>query len=215
MLAGENLILSIKQNTDQKLNYMQSKPILLLLFLCSFQFNYSQKLEYGATFNLERTTLSVPNGEYTIYSNGGHSEGATSTGKRTNIGIGAFANYQIVEDAIGVGCELFYDNTSSQKIDQSFQAINLVPFVKVTLVRNIDFSLGVGTGFILNSPQFENNTYKSEKIDFIGKASLGYNIKNSCTLEIGFYPPITSVVEDYLNRSKTYLGIKIPLSKFI
>lgn len=193
---------------------MKSKLLFLTLFLCVSQSNYSQKLEYGTMLNLERTTLSVPNGEYTIYSNGGYSEGATSTGKRTNIGIGAFATYQIIEDVFDVGCELFYDNTSSQKVDQSFQAINLVPFLRIQLARNIYFSLGGGTGFILNSPQFENNTYKSKKIDFIGKASLGYSIKNYCTLELGFYPPVTSVVENYLNRQKTYLGIKVPLNKY-
>lgn len=193
---------------------MKSKLFFLTLFLCAFQFNYSQKLEYGAMLNLERTTLSVPNGEYTIYSNGGHSEGATSTGKKTNIGIGAFATYQIIEDAFDIGCELFYDKTSSQKVDQSFQALNLVPFLRVQIARNLYFSLGGGAGFILNSPQFENNTYKSKKVDFIGKASLGYNIKNYCTLELGFYPPVTSVVENYLNRQKTYLGIKIPISKY-
>lgn len=192
---------------------MKSKPILILLFLFVFQSNYSQKLEYGGMFNLERTTLSVPNGEYTIYTNGGYSEGATSTGKRTNIGIGAFATYPIIEDVFDVGYELFYDNTSSQKVDKSFQAINLVPFLRVQIAKNIYFSLGGGPGFILNPPQFENNTYKSKKIDFIGKASLGYNIKKYCTLELGFYPPVTSVVEDYLNRQKTYLGIKVPLNK--
>jgi hypothetical protein len=193
---------------------MKSKLFFSLLFLCAFQFNYSQKLEYGGMFNLERTTLSVPNGEYTIYTNGGYSEGATSTGKKTNIGIGLFANYPIIEDVFDVGCELFYDNTSSQKVDKSFQAINLIPFVKIQLARNIYFSLGGGTGFILNSPHFENNTYKSKKIDFIGKASLGYSIKNYCVLELGFYPPATSVVEDYLNRQKTYLGIKVPLNQY-
>ncbi len=194
---------------------MKSKLFFLLLFLCAFQFNYSQKLEYGGMLNLERTTLSVPNGEYTIYSNGGYSEGATSTGKKTNIGLGLFANYSIIEDVFDIGCELFYDNTSSQKVNESFQAINLVPFARVQLAKNIYFSLGGGTGFILNSPQFENNTYKSKKFDFIGKASLGYNIKKYCTLEIGFYPPVTSVVENYLNRNKTYLGIKVPISKYM
>ena len=193
---------------------MKSKLILISAFLFAYQFNYGQKLEFGPMLNIERTTLSVPNGEYTIYSNGGYSEGATSTGKKTNLGIGAFANYQIMEDVLDIGGELFYDKTSSVKVDNSFHAINLTTYLRAQIARNLYFSLGGGMGFILNSPQFENNNYKSKKIDFIGKASLGYNIKNHCIVELGFYPPVTSVVEDYLNRQKTYLGIKVPINKY-
>lgn len=189
--------------------------VVSLVMLVISQSNYGQKLEYGGMLNIERTTLSIPNGATTIYSNGSYSEGADRTGFETNFGIGFYGSYTIKDNVLSVGCELFYDKTSSTEINVSFQAINIVPYVDVVAFSNFHFSLGVGTGVILNSPTFENSSYESKSNDFVAKASIGYRVKNYCTIEMGMYPPVTSVVEGYLNRDKYYFGIKVPLDKYL
>lgn len=195
---------------------MGKKIFLKVLLLLSF-FNYGQKIEFGGMLNIENTTLSVPNGKITIYSNGGHSEGANSTGYKTNLGIGLFGKIRFDEEANHyVGVELFYDRTSSKEIPISYNAINAIPYFDIDIFHTgLRFNLGIGAGFILNQITFEEQSYEPKEIDLFGKVSLVYNIKDYCYLEIGMYPPGTSVVENYLNREKYYLGIKVPLSKYL
>ncbi len=191
------------------------KQFIILILLFNSLLMFGQSFEFGALFNLERTTLAVPNGELTInIGSGAISEGADNTGFETNFGLGLFAIFQINQQQ-NIGVELFYDRTTSKGLENlSFSAANLVAYIDYDIF-NIDLfiDLGVGVGYILNNPEFGQNV-DVEDFDVIGKIGLAYKFENLGRIEIGTYQPVTDIVKDNLRRSKGYFGIKIPLDKY-
>jgi len=188
--------------------------LLIILTVFSTYCGYSQKIEFGPMFNLERTTLSVPDGSIYISSSGSVREGGRKTGYEYNFGIGAFMRMPILDNDSYFVVESFYDKTSSKEIEYNFYAINVVPYVSLELFdANINLNFGFGTGYILNKNTFIDESLKQKSFDIFAKAGLSYEYKKRASIELGFYPPITDVVDNYLSRSKVYLGFKIPIKR--
>lgn len=176
-----------------------------------------KRFNFGAMVNYENTTLSVPNGKFVVYSNGGISEQTNSTGYRPSMGIGLYGRYVFdCEWNHSISLDLFYDKTSSKQFsDVNFHAINVIPYFDLNLFKsNIHLNLGFGLGFILNKVELNNEERVQNNIDVIGKLGLQYFYKDYIIIEIGKYPPIKEVVKDYFGRDKYYFGVKIPLDEY-
>lgn len=187
---------------------------LLLTNIC-----FSQKrFNFGTLLNYEKTTLTIPNGQIVVSTNGGGiSEQTRSTGYKSTFGLGFYGRYIFDEEwNHSISLDLFYDKTSSEQFSEvNYHAINLIPYIDLNLFKtNIHLNLGFGLGFILNKVELQNTDRVQNNIDVIGKLGLQYFYKDYIIIEIGKYPPIKEVVKDYFGRDKYYFGVKIPLDKY-
>lgn len=196
------------------------KRILVIILFVGISINtvQSQKNDHiGVLFNVSNTTLRVPNGEIFINTgvNGGIGEGTDATGYNTNIMLGAYGTYAI-DPLKSLGLELFYDKTSSKGIeDIGFSALNLVFFIDYDPFDiNFFLNVGVGTGYILNEVPLQDSNLEQKKSDLFAKASLAYQFDGIGRIEVGIYPGVREIIEDYVTRSKYYVGIKLPISMF-
>ena len=173
--------------------------------------------QLGLLFNVSNTTLKVPNGDIFIGTgpNGGISEGSDATGYDTNFMVGIYGLYAI-EPLKSIGFELFYDKTSSKGIDNvDFSAINLVALIDYEpFDLNLFLNLGVGVGYILNDVELQNSSQEQKDFDLFAKASLAYQFNKLGRIELGTYFGVREVIDDFVTRSKYFIGIKLPINQF-
>ncbi|MBT0608192.1 hypothetical protein [Aequorivita echinoideorum] len=187
---------------------------LLLISILGF----AQTFEFGPLLQYHRTAFTFEDDSKIVVSNNSIDNGSTTTETSPHVAFGGYAAYY-TENTFSYAADLFYVSTSSPNYgDNVFHSINLIPTVGAELGNsNIHFNLGIGAGFILNEPSFENLkdvepiNYKS--IDGIIKLALQYRIKKVLSIDGGVLYGINTIVDEQ-RRFHFYLGARVPVNLF-
>jgi|TARA_R100000306_G_scaffold8545_1_gene11832 hypothetical protein len=195
------------------------KITLLLLCLIVSSPLLSQTFEFGPSVQYHRTAFQFDDEDEIIISDYGISEGTKVTEADSNIAFGGYAAYY-TENTFAYIAELFYVTTSSPNYgNNKFNSINLIPSVAAEMFNsNLFINAGLGAGFLLNKPDFEDikdvegKDYSS--VDILLKLALNYRIKNVLTIDGGALFGAIDIVDEQ-HRFHYYLGARVPLNVLI
>lgn len=195
---------------------------LLLFLLLGVTNSYAQEFEIGPMLNLERTSFNIPDDSFIVIGGpGSGSKGSRTTGYENNFSAGIYGSYYFSE-RFAFSAELFYTKTTATEFeDYAFNSINLIPYISYSLLEDIPLfiNLGGGVAYMVRTPDF-NDRYEVEeneikKVDIPLKLSVSYKVKNYFLIDFGIHSSVTRVVEDKILRTAYFIGVKVPLNKFL
>lgn len=190
---------------------------ITLTFICcifSLFLTQAQENNFGILFNVESTTLTVDTGETVINYDGTSGQRTENLGRKVNFSAGVYGTINL-QDNTNIAIELFYNRTSAKDVpNATFDALNLVPYIDIDYFDiNLYFNVGAGMGYMINKPDFNDESITTEDFDFFGKFALAYKFDDLGRIEAGFNLPFTEVINDNISRSKYYIGVKFPIFK--
>lgn len=187
----------------------------LALFFISFT-SISQTLEFGPLLQYHRTAFIFEDKSKIIIGDNDIDYGTKTTESDGNFAFGGYASYY-TENTFSYAVDIFYVATSSPNYgDNTFQSINLIPTVGAEIGNsNLHFNLGIGAGFILNKPAFENvkdvRPINYKAIDGLVKLALQYRIKNVLSIDGGVLYGVGNIVDEQ-RRFHFYIGTRAPIN---
>lgn len=193
-----------------------TKQVLTVIFLFISFLAVSQTFEIGPLLQYHRTAFQFEDKSKVVVSENNIDYANKVTESDQHLAFGGYAAYY-TENTFSYTLDLFYVATSSPNYrDNIFQSINLIPNVGVEFLNtNLHISFGLGAGFILNKPAFENvkdvdpKNYKA--IDGLAQLALHYRIKNILTIDGGSFLGLNNIVDEQ-RRIHFYLGARAPLN---
>ncbi len=195
-----------------------NKPFLVVTFFFISFIGTSQTFEFGPLLQYHRTAFVFEDKSKVIVGDNDIDYGNKTTESDAHIAFGGYAAYY-TENTFSYAVDLYYVETSSPNYgDNVFQSINLIPTVGAELWNShLHFNLGIGAGFFLNKPAFENVKDVEPKnytaIDGLVKLALQYRIKNVLSIDGGVLYGVSSIVDDK-RRFHFYIGTRVPVNLF-
>lgn len=195
------------------------KRLLFLGVLLNSFLAISQTIEFGPLVQYHRTAFIFEDRTKIIVGDDNINYGNKTTESDSHIGFGGYAAYY-TENTFSYAVDLFYVATSSPNYgDNTFHSINLIPTVGAEIGNsNLHFNLGIGAGFMLNKPSFDNvkdvQPRNYSAIDGLVKLALQYRIKELLSIDGGVLYGVNNVVDEQ-RRFHFYIGARVPLNLFL
>jgi hypothetical protein len=194
---------------------MIKRLLLLGIFLNSF-LAISQTFEFGPLVQYHRSAFIFEDRSKIIVGDNDIDYGNKTTESDSHFAFGGYAAYY-TENTFSYAADLFYVATSSPNYgDNTFHSINLIPTVGAEIGNShLHFNLGIGVGFMLNKPSFDNVKDVQPKnysaIDGLVKLAIQYRIKEILSIDGGVLYGVSKVVDEQ-RRFHFYIGTRVPLN---